>query len=919
MATSPALTCVLLTLLTAAASAADLKLGDKGVVASVTGMGSYTISYPVLQPGDLKPVQRSVNGNRTELTYAGDIGLSVELSERKVTITFRNVPTTVERFQLSTQIGPEFSDGGTWFVNANPPKPFPATKPEKPFLHQGNAASFTFADAAGRSLTIAGLPDFAFQQLQDNREWGWKIFGWHTWIPYNRDWKTFSFTVSQKVPTEIKAQVDRFGQTTRKDFPGKIAAEADLKADVASEAAYYASLKPMPTDAFGGLPGSKEKLGLEATGFFRVEKRGERWLLVNPLGNATFHLGICTFGYAPGEDATDVSERRDLYEWLPPRDGEFATAWHPESWWNDKAFSFYAANLIRKYGPDHDKVTHLTAVIERVKAMGFNAIGAFSGHSPAFTATHFPRVEHVGVGPALPGVRGVPDPFDADTLRRMDESWSKSLPPKANDPLIVGYFFANEQGLEDIPRAIPQLPGKHAAKQKLIETLRAKYATIADFNAAWNLDAENFEALLDRGLPVATKAAFADMQAYTELFLDAYHAAITSTFRKYNKNHLMIGNRWQPGTANSEMLCRIAGKYMDVISINYYTLAVDKAFVERLYRWTGGKPQMWTEFYYTSGTESNASASGLDMATQRERGMAYRHYVEHAASLDFVVGIEWFTLVDQAVTGRWFERTTGERNNTGIFNVADRPYRDLVEQMALTNRDVYGVWLDGKPPFVLDDPRFTGGASKMTRKVQAGKVAQGSIVIDGNADGWPGRPPERIGSDRVVTGKDGAGLEAAFKVCWDEANLYLLANVTDPTPMNNRNAGERLWQGDGLELFIGSEELNQSGTLLFSDRQILLGAKATSGAESTHVVNAPAQPSIPVAVVASVDGSGYTMEAAIPWSVIGVTPKDGTELIFDVAVDDAPEGGSRTRQLMWNGGAKNSADRSYWGRLTLVP
>ena len=56
---------------------------------------------------------------------------------------------------------------------------------------------------------------------------------------------------------------------------------------------------------------------------------------------------------------------------------------------------------------------------------------------------------------------------------------------------------------------------------------------------------------------------------------------------------MLIGNRWQPGTANDETLCRVAGRHMDVISINYYTAGVDRKFITRLYGWTGGKPQFW--------------------------------------------------------------------------------------------------------------------------------------------------------------------------------------------------------------------------------------------------------------------------------------------------------------------------------------
>jgi hypothetical protein len=906
-------------------TAAELKFDDGGIAIAVKGMGDFTLSYPVLQPGDKKPLEKHIAGRHADLKYAGDVKLAMDLAANgKVELRFKQVGD-LKKFQMGMFIGSQYGDGGTWRIGQSGSKSFPKDKPEKPFLYQGNAGSFMVKDAAGHTVAVSGLPDYAFNQLQDNREWGWKIFQWQVWVNYNPDWEVHSLVINEGVadgtPAKVQVQVDRLGQSTRKDYPGKMKEEAELKTDVANEAAYYASLKPLTTDRFGGLPGTGDKLGLTATGFFHTERKGGRWLLVDPGGNVYFHLGVCSFGCSPGEDFTYVRSREDTFEWLPPVAGEFAKAWHPDGWWHDQAFSFYVANLIRKYGSDYvaDPDKHMSAMVDRVRSFGFNAVGAFSAKSKCFAEKNFPRMEFCGEGPDLPGIRGVPDPFDADTLKRMDSEFSKQVAENANDPLLIGYFFANEQAFEDIPRGVPLLDGKHAAKHKLVEQLEKKYVTIDALNQAWGLQVTSFAALLDQGLPVQTQDAFADMKAYTEVFLDTYYRTITETFRKYDRNHLMVGNRWQPGTANNEALCRAAGKYMDVISINYYTLGVDKDFVGRVHQWTGDKPMMWSEFYYTSSAESSCGGGNADMATQKARGEAYRQYVEQGASLGYVVGIEWFTLIDQAVSGRWFEKLNGERANTGLFCVTDRPYKEMIEEMAIANRDVYPVWLVGQKPYAIDDPRFTGGTGQTRKVVSAGWVANSSIKMDGSTIGWPGRPPQRIGGDRLVLGKDAVGFETAFKVCWDDQNLYLLANVTDPTPMCNNKSGLNLWAGDSIELFVGSENLNQGGALLFSDHQVLLGAKPQPKAGDWFFVNAPRQAAIAMFVAPNVDGKGYTLEAAIPWPALSVTPKEGQELLFDIGVNDAPQGGDRIRQLMWNGGERNSGDRSRWGRLQLVP
>ena len=896
--------------------------GEQGIRLSAGRMGTFEISYPVLHAGlVLKPVETRIKGDRVFLRYDNGARLEVVAGSGKLVLSFPEMPPDVKAFEISMLIPFHFNNGGSWKIGEHQDL-FPPIKPANPHLFQGHARVFEMISVDARYLYF-GLPENAYQQLTDNRAWQWDIFKWSFKVPYNRDHKQETVTISlDAAPARSVILVDKFGQDFRRDFPGKIHDENELKADVGQDDAYYAGLGLTTSrDRFCGLAGSGRTLDLARTGFFHVEKRQragrEAWVLVDPDGNAFFHLGICGFG--PSEDFTCVEGRSDAYEWLPPRQGDFSKAWHPESYWSTRAVSFYKANVIRKFGVPFDDDANQRRMVERVRRLGFNSVGAFTGESPVFREKEFPRVKGLPlgaqVGPELPGLRGVFDPFDEKIRDKMDALFEKSVAASADDPLIIGYFLANEQGFEDIPRAIPALKGNYAAKRRLIELLRAGYPDIGAFNTAWAMQAESFEALVNQGLPLTTKAAFADMQTYTELFLETYYRTITETFRKYDRNHMLMGNRWQPGTANSEVLCRVAGKYMDIISINYYASSIDEPFIRRLYGWTGGKPQLWSEFYFTSERESTVKGRGSDLATQRERGLAYRHYVEAAAALGFVVGVEWFTLIDQAVSGRFFEKYNGERNNTGLFNVADRPYKSMLAEMVKSHEVIYDVWLEGQAPYVFDDPRFKPGPAKACRSVSAGH-ATGPMLIDGRLDGWPGRPPELIGASQLVLGRGSDGVEASFKVCWDEENLYLLANVTDSTPMMNEATGGSLWCGDGLEVFLGGENLGQGGALQFTDRQILLGGARDN---QFHVVNAATQPAIRTVVVPVVDGHGYTLEAAIPWPVLSVGPKVRTELLFDVAVDNSRDGRERSGQLVWNGGTRNSSDRSGWGRLVLVP
>ncbi|CAN5901324.1 hypothetical protein BH11VER1_BH11VER1_11560 [soil metagenome] len=119
------------------------------------------------------------------------------------------------------------------------------------------------------------------------------------------------------------------------------------------------------------------------------------------------------------------------------------------------------------------------------------------------------------------------------------------------------------------------------------------------------------------------------------------------------------------------------------------------------------KPMVLSEFFWSSEKDTGLTG-GREVNSQQERGLASRNYVEQTAALGFIVGIEWFTLVDQSVTGRGFSGFDGERSNSGVLSVTDRPWKGVLAEMMKTNCDIYKVWLGEKAPFVRDDARFKG-------------------------------------------------------------------------------------------------------------------------------------------------------------------------------------------------------------------
>lgn len=694
----------------------SFRLTQEGLLIEAGSAGQFTLNYPVLvgQKWDdvSQPIERKVSGNSTILQF--DAGTRIEVvwqpAEGTLTFTPINVPPRVKSLRAQMLIDFGYVNGGSWKIGDGKETPFPALKPAQPHLFQGHAKTMTLRNFEGTTLSVQ-LPPQSYQQLSDNREWNWKIFCWQFNAPCQTGSGPMRLTIRSAAPSgETPKLVDRFGQSTRFDFPGKVKTEEELKQDVQTEAAWLARLHPPLFDRFGGLPGSGEKLGLKKTGFFHVEKQGQRWILVDPEGNAFFHLGVCAFG--PADDYTYVAGRESIYEWLPAREGQFASGFHPEPYWNPLAFSFHLANTIRKFDKPYDPPAYTARMIERVRKWGFNSAGAFgAGDAGMRRQVSFPHVAHLSLSPwegfpDVPGAHGIFDPFSEKLREHCAKVFAEKLPKAADDPLLIGYYLANEPLWEEIPGAVAALNNLHPCKRRLARMLEEKYKTIKEFNRAWETSFGSFSDIAARGLPVKTSAARKDMRQFTGIFLDAYFQLVTETFRRHDQHHMLIGHRFQPGTINNETVCRLSGKYMDLVSFNYYTCSFDRDLLARLRGWIGDRPMFFSEFYFSSPPESGLIGGSADLASQRARGLAYRHYVEQAAALGYVVGIEWFTLVDQATTGRFFERYNGEAANTGLISVADRPWKPMLEEMLKTNYGIYQVIWGERVPFVFDDPRF---------------------------------------------------------------------------------------------------------------------------------------------------------------------------------------------------------------------
>jgi hypothetical protein len=471
-------------------------------------------------------------------------------------------------------------------------------------------------------------------------------------------------------------RVDRFGQWTGQG--GSPASVVEIRAAWAAEPT--GEEHPPGQAAGGGDPEGRS----EGTGFFRVAREDDRWWLVDPDGYRFFSIGCCCV--RPGEE-TPIDGREALFA-DPP-------AAHSRSFWgHERWLNFYEANIERRYGADW-LGPWCEQTIARLRRWGFNTIANWS--DPCLTAPGFmPYTTNLtslaGMCARLPELYA--PGFEAE-LRRLVEP---ELQPRLGDRALIGYFVGNEpiwtfsghrSPLADL---FTDSSYPHTAAAAL-EWLRERYRDrLADLNAAWGTAFAAWDDLR-RGIPdprLGSASLREDAAEFMGQVLGRFYDTACRVIRAVDPHHLLLGGRFY-SVAMAEPFVR-ACRSFDVYSFNCYQHEVPLDQVERVER-LSGLPCMVGELHFGEIARGMSGAL-VSVRSQRERGLAYRHYVEHAARHPAVVGLHWFQWVDEPVTGRF----DGENYNIGLVDVTDRPYEEILAEVRAAHEGLYALRRGGAGP-----------------------------------------------------------------------------------------------------------------------------------------------------------------------------------------------------------------------------
>jgi hypothetical protein len=484
--------------------------------------------------------------------------------------------------------------------------------------------------------------------------------------------------------------IDTFGQYRHKDWPGKTYAVEDLAARRQEEDADLAAHPgPNDRDQYGGWKNGPQ---LKATGWFRTEKHGGKWWLVDPEGRLFWAHAIDWV--APDGGTTLVTGREPWFADLPGHDSPLAQFYKREGGGfqgpgNDAdrnvytSFNFSKANLLRKYGQDWLNQYARTA-IRRLHSWGVTV--AAGGCAEVCDVHKMPyTVQAFMPGKAIPTSGGFwckfTDVFDADLPRSARANIKAACAKAADDPWCVGVFIDNEMGWGaelSLPLAALRAPADQPAKRALIGDLRKKYQSIDRLNEAWATHHASWDALLASTDPPDTSRAQQDLLAFAARFSQQYFRIARDALKEAAPHLLYLGCRFSSFNA---VACRAAARHCDVVSFNHYKRSAADVHLPA----DADAPILISEFHFGALDRGLFHTGLVGLADQRQRAATYKAFLNSALDSAAIVGTHWFMFGDEATTG------FGNRENyqIGFVDVCDTPYPEIVTAAREVSEHMY--------------------------------------------------------------------------------------------------------------------------------------------------------------------------------------------------------------------------------------
>ena len=524
------------------------------------------------------------------------------------------------------------------------------------------------------------------------------------------------------------------------------------------------------TDAYGGLLAMPSPNG--ATGFFRIEKFGSRWMLVTPVGNAFWYLGVAATGNSAvltntGKSYTDYISAKygtgpnGLYVWASQEKKRMLS-------WGFNSLGFDESPYMRGYGVNGS--LPVNPLMPQFEDRGRFEIASMR-NSPALISG---PVKNIGwMEPLVSIFADVFDPayetYANALMAQNTQNTTGGVQEEAQSPWIVGYALDDSDDLNGfnsdlaphlgwmvLATAPTQSTGfvsgmQYAysdptvySKLKLRDFLKVRYNNdVTALNNAWGSAYTTWDTaggyglgmgLLDENgrthpwmgkystLAGETEAMQKDLNDFEFLFAQRYFQVAYHAIRSVDPNHLILGPVSVSSSTRPNILLA-AKPYVDAFIAasepltNLATCNV-QAPASTIYDLTG-KPVIAASYFFEANQDSSVSVFpsqqchwGLSASkTQAERGQNY------ATFLGEVVGLKAADGTYPMLGFHWWSLydSWDQKQNFGLTTFRDNAY-DGAEALIAPGIDAWGFPTGGEVQNYGDFLSFARNANSTAMK-----------------------------------------------------------------------------------------------------------------------------------------------------------------------------------------------------------
>ncbi len=208
------------------------------------------------------------------------------------------------------------------------------------------------------------------------------------------------------------------------------------------------------------------------------------------------------------------------------------------------------------------------------------------------------------------------------------------------------------------------------------------------------------------------------------------------------------------------------------------------------------------------------------------------------------------------------------------------------------------------------------------------------FAVDGDLGDWAAVPcaisvsaPKQVvwGSGAWTSPQD---LSGTVRLAWREESLFVAADVVDDI-VSQTQRGNGIWKGDHIEIYVDARpDLDAARDAIGAGQFQIALSPGNFKNTGDSIVDCPAEAfcyrpegvsTKGVLIASKPTATGWTLEAAIPWSMLGITkPTSGMPLKYEVGISDTDSVEPQQESLMTTSTAKWTLTRSRLLKASLA-